>query len=513
MARGKYLVAIVALTCFFCLSLIIHKRIVNRGDTAADSRVVAAAENNNHLLSRQFNPAAQKPSRDAYVTLLYGGFLLGARVLGQSLRETGTKMDMIALCTENVAKSTKEVLIADGWRIKEIGNIHSPYQGLSKRGDYFSGIFSKLYVWNLTDYERIIYLDSDVLVLQNIDHMFDCGTFCATYRHSDLFNAGIIVVQPSSNIFYDMLDKIPVIPSYDDGDQGFLNVYFSELVYAPFFNWNNASRQNQPMRMPTELNADIATYYISSSWSIRGEIRIIHYTLGPIKPWIWWTDRLFDLNSRWTSVRMRLPEYDGHSDKYKPFYLPLFWIPYPVLGLLYVASTRCGEMAFFRQNKYVFSLLSLFIWQSSFFSHVLPLPTLIVSYYLAMHIVPTTMLSSQAEYVFWLWTSFFVLLFMGAYCSVSGALVEGNPSNSWKVKIHLCLLFLVFTASHFLVAFAPCFVDHSIRRLLVFFGLIIVHFMVCQVIGQWAIRTWTRQQKRLIRSSIKELEDSQSEKQ
>ena len=43
----------------------------------------------------------EKGSRDAYVILLYGDgkFVLGARVLGQSLRETGTTKDMIVLCT------------------------------------------------------------------------------------------------------------------------------------------------------------------------------------------------------------------------------------------------------------------------------------------------------------------------------------------------------------------------------------------------------------------------------
>lgn len=62
----------------------------------------------------------QPETREAYVTLVYGSFLLGTRVLGQSLRETGTKKDLIALCTETVSDEDKAVLAADGWIIRKI---------------------------------------------------------------------------------------------------------------------------------------------------------------------------------------------------------------------------------------------------------------------------------------------------------------------------------------------------------------------------------------------------------
>ncbi len=496
-SRGKCVLLVLVLSCLFCLGVIAYKETRSSESVDADSadplleRDAAVEDSQERALGH---------SRDAFVTLLYGGFLLGARVLGQSLKETGTRMDMIALCTEAVSETTKGILRADGWIIKPIGNIHNPYEGQSKRGNYFSGIFSKLYIWNMTDYERIIYVDSDALVLSNVDHMFDCGTFCATYRHSDLFNAGIIVVEPSSEIFSDMRDKIPLLPSYDDGDQGFLNVYFDDLVYAPFFNWSNSSRQRQNMRMPAELNADVGIYYISSCWNIKGDIKIIHYTLGPIKPWIWWTDRLFHLNSRWTSVRMRLPEYEGHNDKHEPFYLPIFWVPYPLLVLLYIAATRYGRSWIFSQypgHKYVLKVLRLLNSKSTLFSHILPLPIVCLSYYLAMNMIPTAMLSCQAEYAFWLWTSFFVLLFTGTYCFLASALMDDCHAGSCLQQNKLyAVLFSVFSVNHALWWFLPLLVMPFIQRFLICLASAIVHLMVSQVIGQCVVISCrTRQQK------------------
>ena len=51
------------------------------------------------------------PSSQAYVTLLYGDeFALGVRVLGKSLRDTGTSKDMVALVSEGVSERVIHLL-------------------------------------------------------------------------------------------------------------------------------------------------------------------------------------------------------------------------------------------------------------------------------------------------------------------------------------------------------------------------------------------------------------------
>ena len=450
----------------------------------------------------------KKQSRDAYVTLLYGGFLLGARVLGQSLMESGTEKDMVAMCTETVSQTTKDVLERDGWKIKDIPNIRSPYDGLSTRGTYFSGIFSKLHVWNMTEYDRIIYLDSDVLVVQPIDRMFDCGTFCAAFRHSDLFNAGIIVVQPNRTIFNDMIKKINLLDSYDDGDQGFLNVYFQDLVYAPFFNWSGTTREHQPMRMPAGLNSDIGIYYANSRWSIPQEkIMIIHYTFGPFKPWIWWTNLLFDLNVQWTNVRKRLTQYPGHNNTYLPIYLPIFWAPIPILVLLYIAAKFFDCFTTHRWNgvSYASSTFKLFVNVNSRFSQFFPVPIVLLCYYLSHTlIVPPTMLPGQAEYVFWLWANAFLLIVVGLYyyfChmtgrnatgrSATGKRLDGHQHNASRKKLWFLILYAIFTLSYILLKVIPPVVVPFSRRVKAFFILLSLHLVVLQLTGLLLIAVWT----------------------
>ena len=50
-------------------------------------------------------------SDEAYVTLLYGDeFLLGVRVLGKSIRDTGSNKDMVALVSDGVSDYAKKLL-------------------------------------------------------------------------------------------------------------------------------------------------------------------------------------------------------------------------------------------------------------------------------------------------------------------------------------------------------------------------------------------------------------------
>lgn len=49
--------------------------------------------------------------------------------------------------------------------------------------------------------DQVIYLDSDAIVTHNIDELFECPGFCAIVRHSERFNSGVMVLEPSAATF------------------------------------------------------------------------------------------------------------------------------------------------------------------------------------------------------------------------------------------------------------------------------------------------------------------------
>ena len=63
----------------------------------------------------------------------------------------------------------------------------------------------------------VVYLDADTIVVKNIEDLFKCGKFCANLKHSERLNSGVMVVEPSEEVFKDMMRQVNTLPSYTGG--------------------------------------------------------------------------------------------------------------------------------------------------------------------------------------------------------------------------------------------------------------------------------------------------------
>ncbi len=103
-------------------------------------------------------------------------------------------------------------------------------------------VYTKTQAWTLIEFARVVFMDADQLVLQNIDEIMERPMTHRLAAVPDVappifFNSGFMVLEPSLATFQDLQKKMHVLPSYDDGDQGFLNAYFGQKVYI-FFSLN-----------------------------------------------------------------------------------------------------------------------------------------------------------------------------------------------------------------------------------------------------------------------------------
>ena len=79
-------------------------------------------------------------------------------------------------------------------------------------------VYTKLLIVEMEDeYDRVVFLDADTLVLENIDELFECEPFCAVMRHSELLNSGVVVITPSRELYSHMHDLIGELDSYTGG--------------------------------------------------------------------------------------------------------------------------------------------------------------------------------------------------------------------------------------------------------------------------------------------------------
>jgi alpha-N-acetylglucosamine transferase len=138
-------------------------------------------------------------------------------------------------------------------------------------GSEIPGTHNRFYGWNQTQYSKLIYVDPDMLVLSNIDELFATNaTFsaalCSPPRARDnwCFNAGLLVITPSSTIFHE------IVQSWIDAvrkearcldDQNFLFYFYSQT-----YGWE---------KLPFLYNV---------RWDIYYPMKVFHFA-GVSKPW------------------------------------------------------------------------------------------------------------------------------------------------------------------------------------------------------------------------------------
>ena len=98
-------------------------------------------------------------------------YLSGLLTLDYSLKKAGSKYPLVALYTETFPQEGHDALKSRGIAVKEI-----PYLLPSVPKEYtndprFYDCWSKLAPFSLTEYDRVVQLDSDMLVLKNMDEL------------------------------------------------------------------------------------------------------------------------------------------------------------------------------------------------------------------------------------------------------------------------------------------------------------------------------------------------------
>ncbi|KAL5555641.1 hypothetical protein UlMin_037877 [Ulmus minor] len=249
--------------------------------------------------------------RQAYATILHSAhvYVCGAIAAAQSIRMSGSTRDLVILVDDTISGYHRSGLEAAGWKIKTIQRIRNPK---AEKDAYNEWNYSKFRLWQLTDYDKIIFIDADLLILRNIDFLFGMPEISATGNNGTLFNSGVMVIEPSNCTFRLLMDHINEIESYNGGDQGYLNEIFTW--------WH---------RIPKHMNF-LKNFWIGDDEEVKQKktrlfgaeppiLYVLHY-LG-LKPWLcfrdydcnWNVDFLQEFASdvahaRWWRVHDAMPE-------------------------------------------------------------------------------------------------------------------------------------------------------------------------------------------------------------
>ncbi|CAH1980526.1 unnamed protein product [Acanthoscelides obtectus] len=225
----------------------------------------------------------------AWVTLATtDSYSLGALVLAHSLKQVGTKHQLAVLITPGVTNPMRNKLKEVFDLVEEVNILDSKDETnlkLLKRPEL--GItFTKLHCWRLTQYEKCVFLDADTLVLENCDELFERDELSAApdVGWPDCFNSGVFVYCPSNQTFSNLIQFALDKGSFDGGDQGLLNLYFSDWAHKDI-------RKHLPFIY--NMSSTACYSYLPAFKQFGSNAKIVHF-IGGTKPWL----QYFDIQTR-----------------------------------------------------------------------------------------------------------------------------------------------------------------------------------------------------------------------
>ena len=161
---------------------------------------------------------------------------------------------------------------------------------------HWGNTFDKIHLFGLTSFAKLVYLDSDMIVLKNIDELFEKSHLSAVaagqLEHPDWtrLNSGLMVIEPENKLPEKMtgevdraLQEVSALGSNKIGDQDIINAYYSDWPdrkdlhldggYNLFFSDLDAYIDRHGYQMSCEVDNNLK------------DVHVVHF-VGPQKPWM-----------------------------------------------------------------------------------------------------------------------------------------------------------------------------------------------------------------------------------
>jgi alpha-N-acetylglucosamine transferase len=216
----------------------------------------------------------------AYVTVLStNNYYDGVSVLYESLKRTNPKYEFVVVVNETIDEEIIQKLISKGCKIIKRPRIVATN---IKNTLYpqWNNTFDKFNIFDLTEFDKIVYLDSDMLILRNIDELFDLPNLSATiagklyYTDWTDINSGMMVIEPKKGIL-EGLKEILYSEKFKVG-------FGDQNIIEAYFDWHN---KNLEISEKYNMFLFLIDYYFNHFDFNRDMLCIVHY-IGLKKPWL-----------------------------------------------------------------------------------------------------------------------------------------------------------------------------------------------------------------------------------
>ncbi len=225
----------------------------------------------------------------SYVTILTTeSYISGCLILNQSLKDVGSKYPFLVVCPCDISDNIKRCLSENKIQYVLLENLPQDIIKRNNLNSYWNNTLFKIKIFSLANLEKIVFLDTDMIILQNIDHLFEYPHMSASDSGAILFpewkggiNSGLMVVKPEKSVYEGLLSCIE--RAYEKRTKNNLGFGDQDIIKEFYPNWSKEEHLHLPETYNTMLGYGgiLKKANIIKSWK---EIKVYHYT-GSEKPW------------------------------------------------------------------------------------------------------------------------------------------------------------------------------------------------------------------------------------
>lgn len=194
----------------------------------------------------------------AYATLVTNAdYALGATALARSLKRVSSAWPLVVLAPPGTPGLDR--LEAEGCRVREVAqpevsdafrrrhtreaqHARSPFDKGTKPAFHDPlDNFVKLRLWEMEEYERVVFIDADAIAVRNVDRLFAypalsaAPNLYASLADMHRMNSGVFVARPDRRTYADMIQRLDAPQVFwRRTDQTFLEAYFPDWHGLPY---------------------------------------------------------------------------------------------------------------------------------------------------------------------------------------------------------------------------------------------------------------------------------------
>eukprot|EP00053_Salpingoeca_punica_P013696 m.123931 g.123931 ORF g.123931 m.123931 type:complete len:496 (-) comp16271_c0_seq1:959-2446(-) len=224
---------------------------------------------------------------------------LALRVLVESLAPH--KFPFLVLASRGLSDYAKDTLEEQGATVVVVDDL--------AQGWVSDNQFNVLYLWNTTEYDKIIFLEIGNVVVHQEDlfELFMCGDFCAIYSSTPCaFNSHLFVLKPDNATFHRLMKNLDGPDLWQPSPslthvQRYLSQMFEACTEAPIFNPGRLSTVAKLNRVAFSYNIPSFYFIEKKNWDLLRCGDFVHledpmatiYYGAPLPhfmmPWYWWS--------------------------------------------------------------------------------------------------------------------------------------------------------------------------------------------------------------------------------